>query len=584
MRPGVRVTAASILIVAAAFSPLVADDQRASQEQVQRPSFDDEVEVTVANLDIFVRDDQGKPVEGLTANDFRVIQDGVEVEISNFAVLSPEAFTAGQEDVKTGDPEEQAPVPASSQIRPAYVVIHFDNENLLPIDRKRVLSRVQTFVVEALANRVQIMVVSSRSSLVIHQSFTEDADAIIAALHRVAKEGGTRLVRENERHKIFRQMERFKRDSMREYFPDLMTTINGRLAKEDARARILNYSEEETGVLENTLASIHDVLQLVSSMDGRRSIVYVSSGLPMTPGLGLLQEYVSVFLDNAILTRIAERDHTKEFRALVNDANRDGICLYTIDASGLSPLEGFGAEDTFFVPDAAALWGNRSNLQETLSFMAEETGGVAVLNTNEVADGLRSIRDDLFSYYSIGYTMTASNANLMHSVEVELPSHPEYDVRYRRQIMEKSLASLLEERLLKTLVRDIDHNPHDLQLTVGDPTPVDGNRWEVPFHLSIPILGLAMEAEADDLVARVDLLFCVRDALGKDSQIQRREYDVRIPAAHFAPEREQRYEIRVKLKFASQQHTVAVALLDRGSRISSFARTVVDLEGLAPAQ
>jgi VWFA-related protein len=584
MRPGVRVTAASILIVAAAFSPLAADDQRASQEQVQRPSFDDEVEVTVANLDIFVRDDQGKPVEGLTANDFRVIQDGVEVEISNFAVLSPEAFTAGQEDVKTGDPEEQAPVPASSQIRPAYVVIHFDNENLLPIDRKRVLSRVQTFVVEALANRVQIMVVSSRSSLVIHQSFTEDADAIIAALHRVAKEGGTRLVRENERHKIFRQMERFKRDSMREYFPDLMTTINGRLAKEDARARILNYSEEETGVLENTLASIHDVLQLVSSMDGRRSIVYVSSGLPMTPGLGLLQEYVSVFLDNAILTRIAERDHTKEFRALVNDANRDGICLYTIDASGLSPLEGFGAEDTFFVPDAAALWGNRSNLQETLSFMAEETGGVAVLNTNEVADGLRSIRDDLFSYYSIGYTMTASNANLMHSVEVELPSHPEYDVRYRRQIMEKSLASLLEERLLKTLVRDIDHNPHDLQLTVGDPTPVDGNRWEVPFHLSIPILGLAMEAEADDLVARVDLLFCVRDALGKDSQIQRREYDVRIPAAHFAPEREQRYEIRVKLKFASQQHTVAVALLDRGSRISSFARTVVDLEGLAPAQ
>jgi VWFA-related protein len=578
----VRLITVTILFVAAAFAPLAAAYQQSSQEQARRPSFDDEVEVTVANLEVFVRDDQGQPVEGLTANDFRIIQDGVEMEISNFAVLSPETFGFEPKDEESGDPDERVAAPAASRIRPAYVVIHFDNENLLPIDRKRVLSRVERFVVETLAKPVQMMVVSSRSSLVVRQPFTDDADAIIAALRRVAKESGTRLVRENERHKIFRQMERFERDTMREYFPQFLNTIDGRLAKEDARARILSYSEQETGVLENTLASIHEVIRLVSSMEGRRSIVYVSSGLPMTPGIGLLQEYVSVFQDNTILTRIAERDHTKEFRVLANEANREGISLYTIDARGLSPLEGFGAEDTFFAPNSAASWASHTNLQETLSFMADATGGVAVLNTNEVANGLRSIRDDLFSYYSIGYTMTARDADVLHSVEVELPKHPEYQVRYRSNVVEKSLGSLIEERLLKTLVRDIKHNPLDLQLTVGDPTPADGKRWEVPLHLSMPILGLTVAAEVDDLVAHVELLFCVRDAQGKDSPVQRRDYEVRIPAARFAPEREQRYEIRVKLLFAEQQHTVAVALLDRGSRMSSFARTVVNLDGQEP--
>ncbi|RXL69170.1 hypothetical protein EO238_32825, partial [Citrobacter sp. AAK_AS5] len=35
-------------------------------------SFLDEVEVTVVNVDVFVRDRAGRPVGGLTASDFRV--------------------------------------------------------------------------------------------------------------------------------------------------------------------------------------------------------------------------------------------------------------------------------------------------------------------------------------------------------------------------------------------------------------------------------------------------------------------------------------------------------------------------------
>ena len=533
--------------------------------------------MTVANLAIFVRDRQGRPVEGLTAEDFRILQDGIEMPISNFAVVSQEEFEAQPGVEETGDPVVHAMATTSPLIRPAYVVLHFDNENIQPLNRNRVLKRVLTFVDETLVAPVQMMVVSSRRSLEIRQPFTDDPDAVARALQRVAKESGARLIRDAERRKIFRDMERFARDAMRTSYVDLLNSVEGRLAKATARGQILAYTEEEAGVLKDTLANLHEAVRLVSSMEGRRTIVYVSSGIPMTPGLGLIHEYAATFQDNTIFTRIAQRTFTQQFRSLANSANREDVSLYTIDASGLNPLEGFAAEDSFYVPEATASWVTTSNLQEPLNYMADETGGVAVLNTNDVADGLRSIRDDLFSYYSVGYSISSSGEDTAYRIEVELPGHPDFEIRYRKWLTAKSFDTKIRERVLQTLVRETGHNPMELRLTAGNPEPASGKRWEVPFRLSIPVNSLEMEAEADNLVARVELYFCVRDAKGKQSPTQRRDYEVRIPAAQFEPEREQRYEIMVQLLFREEQHVVAVGLMDRGSRQTSYARTVVEL-------
>ena len=218
-----------------------------------------------------------------------------------------------------------------------------------------------------------------------------------------------------------------------------------------------------------------------------------------------------------------------------------------------------------------------SNLQEPLNYVADATGGVAVLNTNDVTAGLQMIRDDLFSYYSVGYSLSSRGEDTVHRIEVELPHHPDYDVRYRKWLVEKSFETTVRERVVQSLVREIGHNPMDLQLTVGDPAPASRRRWEVPFRLSIPIDSLAMEPEAGDLVARVELFFCVRDARGWDSPTQRREYEIRVPAEQFVPGRGQRYGISVQLLFKEQQHTVAVGLMDRGTRQSSYARAVVEV-------
>jgi VWFA-related protein len=569
--------AALIFIVAAALvATSIADNETQPEKQpVGETTFADEVEVTVANLDVFVRDREGRPVAGLTAADFRIIQDGVEMEVSNFAVLTPERFAGPIRATETGDTGAQIAPTYPPRIPPAYVVLHFDNENLKPPDRKRVMIRVRTFVEENLASPVQMMVVSSRRSLEIRQPFTDDPAAVLGALQRVANESGARIVRDRERRRIFDDMEEWATDP-RTFNPVFLDTIEVQMFKVQVQQQITAYTEEQYGALKDTLATMHRVVRLVSAMEGRRSIVYVSSGLPMTPGLGLMHEYAAIFRDNAIYTRLAQRNMTQDFRSLANAANREGVSLYMIDASGLSPLEGFGA-DGRYTPEAAASWVSTSNLQEPLNYLADATGGVAVLNTNDVTAGLQMIRDDLFNYYSVGYNLSSRGEDTVHRIEVELPRHPDYDVRYRKWIVEKSFETRVRERVLQTLVRNLEHNPLDLRLTLGDPAPVTGKRWVVPIRLSIPIDSLAMELEAGDLVARVELFFCVRDARGWDSPTQRREYEIRVPAEQFVPGRGQRYGISVQMLFKEQRHTVAVGLVDRVNHQTSYARTMVNI-------
>ena len=62
----------------------------AAQEETGSPTpigglgFVDEVDVRVVNVDVFVRDGAGRPIKDLGREDFRLLQDGKEVPISNF--------------------------------------------------------------------------------------------------------------------------------------------------------------------------------------------------------------------------------------------------------------------------------------------------------------------------------------------------------------------------------------------------------------------------------------------------------------------------------------------------------------------
>ena len=528
--------------------------------------FIDEVRVTVVNVDVFVRDGKGRPVEDLGRDDFRLFQDGKQVEISNFAVLSKEMIRhmlapMGEPALSTGD----APAALPPEIRPVYVVLYIDNENLRPLDRNRVLRRVREFVIENLEPPVEMMVVSYQRSLVTAQPFTQDSRAVNDALRGMTRLTGGRVELDNARNAIVDDLQEANQATGGQ---------EGQAGPADIRQRIYQYAQEEGNNLGFTLSALRQMIAMLSGVEGRKSIIYVSSGLPMTPGYGLMQEYASVFHDNSIMANRSVLDRTRAFHELAAAANAQEVSLYTIDAGGLDTLDGGSAESAYGRdPTGASV--EAKNLKDSLDYLADATGGIAILNTNDPTAGLVRISEDLFNYYSLGYALSSVDVDRVHRLEVEIPGHPDYDLRYRRRFVEKSLETQVQDRVFTSLMVEIEDNPMDLELTDAEPSSAAGKRWTVPLHVTFPLDKVALLPVGEDYVGQVVLFIGAQDLEGRSSEMQRQEHEIRIPAADYEGAVRQRFGIDITLLLDEGQQRIAVGLMDQLTRRASYDRAVV---------
>jgi VWFA-related protein len=557
-----------VLLMVIGTSGLSVADDTGEQSAVGGLEFIDEVQVTVVNVDVFVRDGKGQPVDGLDRGDFRLLQDGKPVEISNFAVLSKEVIRhllAPLGEAMTATAPGAAPVALPPEVRPVFVVLYIDNENLRPFDRNRVLRRVRDFVIENLEPPVQMMVVSYQRSLEVAQPFTQDSRAVNDALRGMTTITGGRVEFDNARRAIIDDLQEAREQSGGQ---------EGQAGPTELRQRIYQYAEEEASNLGFTLSALRQTIAMLSGVEGRKSIIYISSGLPMTPGYGLMQEYASVFKDNSVMANRSILDRTRSFHELAAAANAQEVSMYTIDAEGLDTLDGGGAESAYGRDPVSASVASK-NFKDSLDYLADATGGIAIINTNDPTAGLERISQDLFSYYSLGYTLGAVDADRVHRIEVEIPGHPDYDVRYRRRFVEKSLETQVQDRVFTSLMVEVDDNPMDLELTDTEPSAVSGNRWTVPLHLTFPLDRVALLPVGEDYVGQVVLFIGAQDLVGRSSEMQRQEHEIRIPAVDYDSAVRQRFGIDVTLLLEEGQQKIAVGLMDQLTRRASYARIVV---------
>jgi len=97
-------------------------------------------------------------------------------------------------------------------------------------------------------------------------------------------------------------------------------------------------------------------------------------------------------------------DHTQRLREITDEANRGNVTFYPVYARGLV------AFDAPIGPDRPpSIREDQANLrvkQDGLRFLADNTDGTSLINTNNIDGGLQRIVDDLSSYYLFGYYST----------------------------------------------------------------------------------------------------------------------------------------------------------------------------------
>jgi VWFA-related protein len=124
---------------------------------------------------------------------------------------------------------------------------------------------------------------------------------------------------------------------------------------------------------------------------------------------------------------LSQIDDDKTFRELLDKANAANTSFYPLDPRGLAVFDTPINQAALPSADAPML----RQRAVTLRTLAENTDGLAMVNSNDLAGSFRKIVNDLSSYYLLGYYSTGKLDGRFHSIAVRI-RRPGVQVRARR--------------------------------------------------------------------------------------------------------------------------------------------------------
>ena len=358
----------------------------------ERPTF--KVQVDLVSNDIIVRDEKGNFIPDLKKEDFEIFEDGVKQDISSMTVVTGGRVT-----------NVLAPPPPPP---PEGIV--------LPPTRPRndVSGRIFLFFVDDLhlqfhnTGRVRDLFKRISKELV-HEG---DMFGIVSS--------GPSSIAIDMTYDKTRLDEAIKKMAGNELKPsDIIQGPSGAEGPSEVRYRA-----------HVAFSTVNDLLNNLDSVHNRRkALIYVSDGYDFNPfqdaRLGLMDSN-SPFAQNEFARNqnqanaqnsngsspqtdpftqqqkqsetFADADLARELGELTRQANRSNVTMYTIDPRG---LVGMGDIDEQVDPQQWAEYVRKS--QDSLRVIAEETGGIAVVNQNDFSKALKRIDAETSDYYVLGY-------------------------------------------------------------------------------------------------------------------------------------------------------------------------------------
>jgi VWFA-related protein len=183
-----------------------------------------------------------------------------------------------------------------------------------------------------------------------------------------------------------------------------------------------------------SLLSLQDITDALRSWRGRKTLVLFSEGFPVSDPTR--REPYGIL--DAVYGR--GEDVPDELDRLTDLANRASVVIHTVDPGGLRTV-GITAADGAMMSHATILntlsrrRGSLHATQGSLERLAEHTGGLSVLNSNDVGSGVARILESSRSYYLVGYEPPpetfARREPRFHKLEVRV-KRPGLKVRSRR--------------------------------------------------------------------------------------------------------------------------------------------------------
>jgi len=444
---------------------------------------------------VVVKDKDGKVIEGLTAKDFIVTEDGKPQEVAfvEFQRLEGEPIPATT--LVSNAPTAQTPAPAPAPPQPEVasvfqngiapppnngdikyrnkrlIILYFDLSATSPPDQMRAYDAALTYIKEKMTTADLLAIMSYGGSAVrVKQDFTDNKDKLTQVIQ------------------VLMYGEDKDGDGVRD--PDIEGTEFG---QNDAEFNVFSTDRQ--------LSALQNAMSMLKPFPEQKSLVYFASNL-----------------------RLNGTDNNAQLRATTNAALRANVALFPVDARGLvasAPLgdplaKSPGGIGMFTGALASSAASRFARSQDTLYSLAKDTGGKAMFDYNDLSLGIVNAAEAQGSYYILGYysTQTANDGKfrrvkitLTNPGELQLAFRPGYygDKEFAKQSTADRERQLEEAMMLENPITDITVA---LELNYFQ---LNSAEYFIPVAVKIPGSELALARKSGRSKVSLDFITEIKD-------------------------------------------------------------------------
>ncbi len=448
-------------------------------------------------INVTVRDKAGKPIEGLKKSDFQLLEDGKPQSISVFEMqklngeplppaTAPEkaliprgaVVTETQPRPQPMQPEPAAASPAERLRNHRLIALMFDMSSMQPAEQIRAQKAAAQFLTEKMTKSDLVSIMIFTTTLKVIEDFTDDRDLLLADLKKL------------------RVGEQSENAALGSTGPDA-TDDSGEFTADETEFNIFN--------TDSKLSALEDAARKLAIYPEKKALVYIASGLSKT---GV--------------------ENQSQLRSTVNAAVRANVAFYPIDARGLVALTPGGDASTASGKGTGMFTGSTQSggknsfidSQETLFTLAADTGGKALLDSNDLTVGMTQVQRDINTYYILGYySSNAAEDGKYRRVKVLLTSDPRAKLDFRNgyyasKVWAKMNGTDKERQLQEAL--QLGDPATELPLAVEvDYFRTGKGQYFVPISVKIPGSAFDLAKKGSNDETEFDFIGQISDPKGK---------------------------------------------------------------------
>lgn len=451
------------------------------------------VDTKLVVINVTVKDKAGRPITDLKKEDFQLLEDGVAQKITVFdrqdlssEPLAPMSFSQRPQTIEE---RAVATAPGTSVNQQArrdpkrfqdrrLIGLFFDMTSMQPLEQTRAQEAAVKWIQSQMtaADLVGVMTFGSKFRMI--QEFTDDRDLLIQTVKSLT--------------------------------PGDSSDLQGLAATaadegDDSGSFVADQTEFNIFNTDRKLTALEDAARKLSIYPEKKALIYFSSGVNKT---GI--------------------ENQSQLKATVNAAVRSNVSFYPVDTRGLV-AEAPGGDASVVSPGGTGILtgtsqaGRRATFndsQETLSTLASDTGGKALLDSNDLTLGIRQAQEDIRSYYIIGYySSNMATDGKYRRVQIKLASNTQAKLDYRKgyyagKTFAKFTSADKERQLEEALTLGDPVSELPLALEV-DYFRVAKDRYFIPISVKLPGSSIGYSKKGTNQTNQLDFIGQVRDSNGR---------------------------------------------------------------------